>query len=419
MLMQSQAVVPSPASSTGRKGFTLIELLVVMGIMVLLVSLGIGASLRAFSWVQKNSTEILLRKVQERMARRYEQIVAEAKAWDTPPDIYRLAGGNPKRAEALKIKLLCKWNFPMTYEEVERNVIESRQFISNPPPVFGYNYAPQGYPFAVALQAQLNSRVGNGATLANRAPLLAATGMTAGDDLLRQNAAILLAVFESTLGTSVDELVASEIGSFPSGAPGTAFDTNPILIDIWGTPLFFMRYGNLATNVQRFSWLPLVLGPLGPPTQTTYEGGVPYTFDFAFYGNYYSQVVNRAKVAFPSRFQRLNQSALDPDDPESTLTLGWRTQLHPFWRFATPIPPFTTNGSGVNSGFAQSFGYVMTTFGISAADSIGFPRMYTPLVILSAGQDRRFSAFDAGNPELGWEDNLDSYRNSVTVGQQQ
>lgn len=422
MLMQSQAVVSSPASFTGRKGFTLIELLVVMGIVVLLVSLGIGASLRAFSWVQKNSTEILLRKVQERMARRYEQIVAEAKAWPTPLSILRLASGDKRRAEVLKVKLIYKWNFPMNYQEVVNNVVES----------VAYNYAPQGYPFAIALQAQLSSRVGNGATLLDRAPLLAATGMTVGDDLLRQNAAILLAVFESTLGTSVDELVASEIGSFPSGAPGTAYDTNPILIDIWGTPLFFMRYGNLVTGYTSpnasypFNWLTQVLGP-NPPNSATWWtegtfGGTAWNLPYSNFGCYYPQVMNRAKIAFPLKWQAGQQAAVDPDDPDNTLVaggpfnpFGWREESNSWWLPPvgplTPLPN-TTNLVATPSGFTLTFGYAMA----SETNQI---RPYAPFVILSAGQDRRFSAFDPANPYAGWDDNLDSYRNSVAVGQQQ
>lgn len=402
-----------------RSAFTLIEVLVVIGIMLVLMSLGIGAALKAYSWVRHSNTEVVMRKVQERLARRYDQIVLEARGWETPVGLLRLASGNPRRAEALKIKLIYKWSHPMNYAEVEASLLESA----------AYGYAPQGYPFLVALRSRLASKMGGtGVSLTNRATLQAQLGITPAEDLRNQNAACLLAIFETTLGSSVDELAPSEIGKYPDNpAPSftAAFDNNPLIVDSWGTPLFFMRYGNLVTGFAAdgdsplvpFAWLPLVLGPTSPVETTgIFVAGAPgWTFTFgAINGRYYSQIVDRAKLANPLKFQRRSDPiertrvGVDLDDPEGLLTLGWRNDTRTWWVYL-PLPgafltlPCAFDTAAVPSGFTRTFGYRMTSSNTEL-------RLYAPQVILSAGPDGVFST---------WDDNLDSYRMTVRVGQQQ
>lgn len=420
-----------------RAGFTLVELLVVLGIMLVLAIIGVGAAMKGFVWVQTMSTETTLRKIHERMARRYDQIVAEARGWDNNPNILRLANGNAKRAEALKIKLLYKWSFPMRYEDVLTAVYESGPF--------GYGYSPTGYPMAGAILQRLQARCSPGTFTAQlpfpqallnltnaRNAFMAATGSTPAQDLVRQNSACIAAVFDMTIGGSVDDLAPTEISTFPVGT-AAVFDNNPVVIDAWGTPLFYMRYGNIVLDALTYNWIQAVLGPVGPVTTSTFAGGAPYPYDFAFHGIYYSQITDRAKLAFPAKWTQGTQQGVDVDDPESTLTLAsWKNQnpasqywSSPYWKILPPvfppppaIPTPPSNGNGPTSAFTQSFGYVMSSFG-AANNPIGFPRMYAPLVVLSAGPDRVFSAFDATDTSKGWADNLDSYRMTTRLGNQQ
>lgn len=187
---------------TARAAFTLVETLIVLAILLVLTGLGIGSALAAHAGLQRNRAEETLRKVAERLDRS-DQIVNDARDWTTPTALLRLAGGNARRAEVLKVKYCRKWSFPQDYAEVTAFVAESRGF-----------YAADGYPFLLALR--------------NR---LAATLPGTPDE---QNAACLAAIFAMTHNSSEDELAPSE----QDGRLNV-----PLIRDPWGTPLRFRRLG--------------------------------------------------------------------------------------------------------------------------------------------------------------------------------
>lgn len=346
-----------------RGGFTLVELLVVLGIMLVLSAIGVGAAMKAMAWSSTMTTETTLRKVQERLARRQDQIVTEARNWYSPA-ILRLAGGIEDRAIVLRIKLLYKWSCPMTYAEVLNNRAEA----------LAYGYSPSGYPFGNSIMQRLQSRMSGGATLAAPAA-----------SLLEQNAACLAAIFDLTLGSSVDDLAPTELMTCAD-----ARDTNPLVKDAWGTPLFYARYGHLV-NVAP------ILGPLSiDATRATYQTGAPFPFAFAIYGNYYSQLLDRARDAYPAKF--VTDDARDLDDPTLRLDTIW-AQATGTWA----IGPMQNA-----QGFLLTFGYPLPP--ADPQTGMELPRIYAPLVVLSAGHDRNFAT---------WDDNLDSYRNGVRLGKQQ
>lgn len=345
-------------SPRSRSGFTIIELLIVLGILMTMMVLGVGAALRSYSYVQTRNTEITQRKIQDRFQRRYQQVYSEAKAWEANAQFIGLGYGNTRRSLALKTKFIYKWSFPMSYAEAEANVVESQT----------YGFAGGlGHPLAIAIRNRLRQR----RNIANaiNTPLIPTTTTAA-----EQNAACLTAIYELTFATFIDELTTTEI-VVQQNSP----DLNPRPVDSWGSPMVFVRYGNMDTRFH-----PALMALFGPRFDLP---GLPS----GTYGEYHPQLVQRALLAFP------NSQGTDPDDPDNLLSLGWRTQSGLYW-----LPPATTNANGFPSGFTQTFMYFMP--------SSGNPRIYAPFVIISAGRDRDFAT---------WEDNIDSYRLQQAVAGQQ
>lgn len=378
---------------SSRPGFTLIELLVVIGIISVLVIITVAGALRGYQWILRRNTELTLQKVAERMQRRYELLFKEARALPTPPLLLLQAAGNPRRAEVLKIKYLIKWSFPMNYVEAEYNVQES-----------AFYFPPNGYPTAVALLNRLRVRQNPQLPGWNGAVPFLLPAPTNAAELNVQNAACLAAIFEIVLGTTADDLSPAE-SNLVGGTDG-----NRTVVDAWGTPLFFFRYGNID-----LTWMaahpefapvqplyPALLGPSGTPPAAV---GV--------YGQIYPELIRRAAQVVPARFVANPPfwsgnlpatpagvaQTLDPDDMEGLLFLSWRTANGPWWR---------RNGGVSGPVSVQNQLGFRTTFGTFVPTS-GTARLHAPLVILSAGQDRTFAT---------WDDNLDSYRFALgTAGQ--
>lgn len=377
-----------------RPGFTLIELLVVIGIIAVLAVITVAGAMRGYQWILRRNSELTLQKINERMQRQYELLFKVARAVPTPPLLLVESGGNPRRAEVLKIKYLTKWTFPMNYVEAEYNVQESAALLGGP------------YPPALALVNRLRTRRNPPLPPAGGTGPFLLPAPTSAAELNAQNAACLVAIFETVLGTTAGELTESEFALV--GGP----DNNRMAVDAWGTPLFFFRYGNLDLQWMQphpeFSPLiPLyenLLGPAGTP-----PAALPN------YGRIYPELIRRAAQVAPARFvpnppfwggNLPNTTAgieqtLDPDDVEGLLTLAWRTQIGPWWRRNGS----TTGGSPL--ALQNQVGF-LTTFG-TAVVPFGTPRINAPLVILSAGEDRTLAT---------WDDNLDSYRFALgTAGQ--
>src|SRR4051794_24089068 len=100
---------------TRRSGFTIVELLIVITIIIVLAALSLGAIARGYNWGMGRNTDTLIQKAAQRFDRRYEQLKNEARAWEVPPTILGLAGGDQRRAKVLQLKLLVKWSFPTSY----------------------------------------------------------------------------------------------------------------------------------------------------------------------------------------------------------------------------------------------------------------------------------------------------------------
>lgn len=415
---------------TRRSGFTLIELIVVMTIIVVIASLALGVVSKGFGWIKQKNTEQTMTKVMQRLQNRLmANIQKEVDDWSMNSPVFQQAEFNIARDKVLKIKYLTKWHFPMTYAEAFHNVQESRVL-----------YGPLGYAPAVAILNKLRRGASfipdpfavPFANLLNDAPIPAGPywpgGTVPAAQVPSQNAACLLAIFETSFGSSGDELTSNEI--FVDSSP-TSGDTNPRLTDAWGTPLMFLRYGNLSPNcslgmVAAGTPLVNVFGDAGNLTVPLNYGlpapTTPWTVALAT-----RTLTVRAFNAFPDmQARRGGTSGLpgkDPDDPEAVLvqgrffagvdtyypfpspvapSAGWVTS--PPWRWLSPTPANQVNGIY----FASTFGYDLP---------IGFPNnaarnysIYAPLVIISAGGDKLWNT---------WDDNLDSYRLKVNTSGQQ
>ncbi len=419
-------------STTKRTGFTLIELVIVITILVVIASLTIGAIGKSFTWIRQKNTEQTMTKIIQRIQyRKMVTIAKEIDDWSMNSPVYQQAEFNVNRDKVLKIKYLTKWSFPMTYAEAFHNVQESRLL-----------YDPMGYPQAVAILNKLRKGttgvsaipdpfVCPAANLLNDAAIPAGPywpgGTVAPTDIPSQNSACLLAIFETCLGTTSDELTNDEL---LINAGATSTDTNPRITDAWGTPMMFLRYGNLSPN---FS-MGMVAG--GTPLTTIFGDTANVTLPV----NYTTAPANqwtlplatrtltlRAHAAFPGMQARLGGSSglpgKDPDDPEAVLvqgrffsgvdtyypfpspvapSAGWITS--PPWRWLSPTPANQVNGVY----FASMFGYDLPVgFPLNAARNYS---IYAPFVVISAGGDKQFTT---------WGDNLDSYRLKINTSGQQ
>lgn len=339
-------------------GFTLIELLLVIGIIIVLLSLIVGAAMKGAAWIYQRNAETTFDKVLQRLNRHYATIISDAQAWETPDAILTQANGDTKRADILKLKYLYKWSFPMNFAEAQENYVQSRNL---------YRLG-SGYPLATSLYQRLLQN------LQTQTGGLTSTSLTAA----QQNAACLLAAFELTRGSSQDELTSEEVDqqirNFALPA-GTTFDNNRWLRDPWGSPVVFLRYGNMD------------------PTPALWAAVAPMTFN----ATHTQWLTTRAQKVF-----QIKQGA-DPEDSGPVLgRVNWYNfQNGAAWGFA----PVTLN----RVGFRAIFRYdIVPGAPLPPTNPIvdPWPSVYAPFVMFSAGPDRNYDTT---------YDNLDSYGLRTTI----
>jgi prepilin-type N-terminal cleavage/methylation domain-containing protein len=424
--------------NTKRTGFTLIELIIVITIIVVIASLTIGAIGKSFTWIRQKNTEQTMTKVALRFERVIQRLAKEVDDWPTVTEnmILDQAAGSFERARVLKLLYLYKWNFPNTYAEAYHNVQESRQLYDNTAAT-GF----PGYPPAKALLNKLrannpgipdpfafpfNARPFFDSPIAGvvYSPWPGGTPATANMATVipSQSSACMMAAFTTANG-SPDEFTSDEVK-----VDANTGDSNPRLVDNWGTPLLFLRHGNFIYSRHlvgtggspRSAWSmgmvsntgdPLDFAPLeyvlNPPADIPStlppSGGVNTSF-------YFRRLQERATSSFN------NLAVSDPFDPTGLLKSNqqWRSNQVSGTTFNSWLPLPATWLNSPNAGsppqnvmlFRRTFGYVPEEL-----SPLGVPNQaFCPMVILSAGGDKSFTT---------WEDNLDSYRLKINVSGQQ
>jgi len=193
-----------------RGGFTLIELLVIIAIIGVLAALTAGAVIRTMAAQRESNTGTVIRTVDKVLQQHWTWVVEDARkealSAETHPQLYAMAGGDPKRARVIWVKLRLVEAFPMTFAE-----------IYNPPT---NNFIPQGkqrHPYLSKLQEKF------GATVPASRP--------------SESAACLLLALEVKRGGI--SFAADTLGSNAIDADG---DGLPEFLDGWGNPLVFIRF---------------------------------------------------------------------------------------------------------------------------------------------------------------------------------
>src|SRR6516225_9898971 len=100
-----------------RHGTTVAELLVVLAIIAILAALVTAAALRLAGAEQTQVTTATLEKVASVLDQQVKEVVAQANRETVPANVLTLAGGNPRRARILWIKMRLKQEFPTSYSE--------------------------------------------------------------------------------------------------------------------------------------------------------------------------------------------------------------------------------------------------------------------------------------------------------------
>jgi len=289
-----------PAS---RRAYTLIELLVVIAIMAMLTTLAVTGLGTAHGWMMAGNTERTLLKLHAKLDKLHERTVQNARALDPDPTRFPVANqmypnvqsDRDRRAmKVIQLKELLVYRFPTNFGEI-------------------YRGQQAGDPDATSMWESLPQAEKDRVSAAGYTP-------------------------KSTETATCLALIYARIGNLDSFTPHELRDTDGDglreVLDAWGTPFLFYRYG--------------------------YVGGVP------------ASIRTRAQEVYPpAQFQRR-----DPDDPEGLLR----------------------NVSGSNEATFQN------AFGYRPRDAT----YYAPLVIVSAGPDRRF----------GTADDLDSYRLKLSLAGQ-
>ncbi len=187
-----------------RPGFTLIEILVVLAIIGVLAALTVGTIKGVADGQKKSSTEQTLRKVDSSLKQQYEAVVKQAGTEVPPPGIVNMAGGDPRRAQVIWVKLRLKQEFPQSYAEGKNAIV-----------------GPAKYPFTLQpLYATALSKV------------------AAGSGGNTESAACLLLALQRV--RSGAKLNPDDLGS------GAVKDTNndglKEIVDDWGLPVKFVRW---------------------------------------------------------------------------------------------------------------------------------------------------------------------------------
>jgi len=196
-------------TTTPRTGFTLVEMLTVIAILAVLVALTGSAVVGTVNWQHRSNTKSELDKLHGEVDKQRKAARDDYSKTTPPTSVLLLAQGDPARAKVIWEKLCYKQQFPMSYDEAvhpDGGIIPPRDL-------------PSRYPEL-------------------RDPI---TGQArpSGNVEAESAACLLLALKKKRRGTGFD--VEEALGS--AFIKDTDQDGVPEIVDSWGTPIKFYRWG--------------------------------------------------------------------------------------------------------------------------------------------------------------------------------
>jgi prepilin-type N-terminal cleavage/methylation domain-containing protein len=245
-----------------RRGFTLIELMVVMLIIVVLVSLSVGAGWVVISNQRVERTRDSLQTMNQVFQAQWKRVVDDTKLEAIPPGLVTLAGGDEGRAKVLLIKLRLAEAFPQSYAEVTR-AMASQSYpaptslasvsgaIYQNFPTLGYLILPDKHKYMPTYYKAISASV-------------AANHLQSTESA----ALLLLALSETRGGIKID------LNNMARNIADTDNDGVNELVDNYGQPVYFVRFPIYATAYATFATTGLPAGTF-PPIQASPNWGVP------------------------------------------------------------------------------------------------------------------------------------------------
>src|SRR5262245_15868250 len=209
--------------TTGRtRGFTLIELLVVLAIIAALVGLVASALFPLFSTRLQKNTQTLIDKLDKEVQRQWAVALRQADASSPPTGVLLMAGGDQKRAQVIWIKLQLKAQFPMSYAEALH-------------PTTGLLDSPQPQPSPYLTGCELP-----GMDYYRKKILAKFPDGKVPPPSVAQSSALLYLALQYPRGGSKFE-IEEALGA--SAIKDTDGDGLPEIVDGWGNPIAFVRWG--------------------------------------------------------------------------------------------------------------------------------------------------------------------------------
>ncbi len=116
-----------------RAGFTLIEMLVVISIIVVIIGVGIGATMRFRDAATNAAGDNQLKQMQIALNDQYQAVVNDCHKNKTPEAVLVYSGGNKDRAQAIHTAAMLRAHFPETFAEATTSFSIGTQAYNNPP----------------------------------------------------------------------------------------------------------------------------------------------------------------------------------------------------------------------------------------------------------------------------------------------
>lgn len=198
---------PRRMHAARRSGFTLIEMLVVISIVVVILGVGVGATMKFREAATNRAADDQMKQLQIALNGQYETVVSQCNK-DKPPDaILAYCGGDPDRTRAVHAAAMLRTYFPDTFAEATT-------------------------PFTIGTQTY------NSPTRAAFKQVAGSTGLNAE----QQSAALVyLILSEQAVGQGSGE-VRSKEGMVKDSA-GKEFK---VFLDPWNNPIRFTRWTQTA-----------------------------------------------------------------------------------------------------------------------------------------------------------------------------